>query len=341
MLSFAIGVDLGGTNLRIAAVEETGKALEIFNTATEVKRGRDFVIEEMCRVIQDLVRKFSPTHHFAGTGVGIPGIIELETGTLHSAANLPDWKDYPVKAEIQARLGAPVVLENDANCAALGEQWMGAGRNAKGLCMITLGTGVGGAFIFHGKIWHGMIGMAGEIGHISVVSDGPLCGCGGRGCLEQLASATAIRRMAAEAIGSGNAPGLAHAMQGQELSATAVFQQALLGDPAARHIFETVGVALGMALATLINILNLPMYVIGGGVANAWAIFSPAMFRELNKQSVVFRAGENRETHRNRTIITRTSLGSEAGLMGAARLPMMLENSHHSCPGLATAPQSA
>ncbi len=337
MLSFAIGVDLGGTNLRIAAVEETGKVLELFNTATPVKRGRDFVIDEMCRSIQALVRKFSFTHRFAGAGVGIPGIIEMETGTLHSAANLPDWKDYPVKAEIQRRLGSPVVLENDANCAALGEKWMGAAQGAKGLCMITLGTGVGGAFIFHGKIWHGMLGMAGEIGHMSVVSHGPICGCGGRGCLEQFASATAIRRMAAEAIRSGTAPGLARAIANQELSAKAVFQEAMLGDPTAKQIFETAGVALGLALAGLINILNLPMYVIGGGVANAWPAFSPAMFRELSKQSVVFRAGENKQAHSNRTVITRAALGSEAGLMGAAQLPMMLAESHRACPNLATA----
>ncbi len=337
MLSFAIGVDLGGTNLRIAAVEETGQVLEVFNTATPVKRGRDFVIDEMCRAIQALVQKFSSTHHFAGTGVGIPGIIEIKTGTLHSAANLPDWKDYPVKAEIQERLGSPVVLENDANCAALGEKWMGAGRNTNALCMITLGTGVGGAFIFHGRIWHGMLGMAGEVGHMSVVSHGPICGCGGRGCLEQFASATAIRRMAAEAIRSGNAPALAKAMQGQELTATAVFQQAMLGDPVAKQIFETAGVALGLALGALINILNLPMYVLGGGVANAWPAFSPAMFRELTRQSVIFRAGEDKESHCNLTVITRAALGNEAGLMGAARLPMMLAESHHSCPRLATA----
>ena len=332
MLSFAIGVDLGGTNLRIAAIEETGAVLETFNTTTAVKRGRDFVIDEMCHAIQALGDKFSHTHEFLGTGVGIPGIIEMETGTLYSAANLPDWKDYPVKAEIQSRLGTPVVLENDANCAALGEKWMGSGRDADGLCMITLGTGVGGAFIFRRKVWHGMIGMAGEIGHMSVVSHGPACGCGGRGCLEQFASATAIRRMANEAVRAGSAPGLAKAMgESQELSAKIVFQQAVKGDPVARQIFETVGVALGTVLASLVNALNLPMYVIGGGVANAWTAFSPAMFRELEKQSVVFRAGENMQTHHNRTAVTHALLGSEAGLMGAARLPMILGDSHNYC----------
>ena len=340
MLSFAIGVDLGGTNLRIAAIEETGRPLETFNTSTEVKRGRDFVIDEMCRVIQVLSSKFSHTHQFLGTGVGIPGIIEMESGRLHSAANLPDWKDYPVKAEIEERLGSLVVLENDANCAAQGEKWMGAGRDAAGLCMITLGSGVGGAFIFRGKIWHGMIGMAGEVGHMCVAAQGPACGCGGRGCLEQFASATAIRRMATEAIRSGNASGLANAIRNQELSAKVVFQQALLGDRVATQIFETAGVALGTALASLVNALNLPMYIIGGGVAKAWPAFSPAMYRELRKQSVVFRAGEDEHTHVNRTVITPAELGSEAGLIGAARLPMILKDSHH-CSHIRVAAQIA
>jgi glucokinase len=328
MLSFAIGVDLGGTNLRIAAVEETGRLLELFNTTTAVTRGRDYVVDEMCIAIQTLTRRFSHSHHFCGTGVGVPGIIDLESGMLRSASNLPDWKEYPVKAEIQRRLGTPVVLENDANCAALGEQWLGAGRNANGLCMITLGTGVGGGFIFRDNVWHGMVGMAGEIGHMVVRPDGPLCGCGARGCLEQFASATAIRRMAAEAIQSGAAPQLAHLMRRQELSAKAVYQKAMEGDPAAMQIFDTVGWALGTVLASLINALNLPMYVIGGGVSNAWSAFSTAMFRELQKQSVVFRASEDPESHANKTVVTRAQLGSEAGLLGAARLPLMLEDSH-------------
>jgi glucokinase len=331
MLSFAIGVDLGGTNLRIAAVEETGKLLKTFNTTTELSRGRDFVIGEMCSAIRELAEQFRVTHHFAGTGVGIPGIIEMETSILRSAANLPDWNNCPVKAEIEARLGSPVVLENDANCAALGEKWIGAGRDAGGLCMITLGTGVGGALILRDEIWHGMIGMAGEIGHMNVVAHGPECGCGGRGCLEQFASATAIRRMAAEAVRSGNAPSLAQAVKQGELSAKLVFEQAMLGDAVAKQIFETVGAALGTVLASLVNALNLPIYVIGGGVGNAWPAFSPAMFRELRRQSVVFRAAEDSQTHVNRTLITQAQLGNEAGLIGAARLPLLLEVSHHQC----------
>src|SRR5215471_14620544 len=240
MQSFSIGVDLGGTNMRIAALEDSGRRLETICTDTLVNRGRDRVIEEMCAAITQLADKWGTSHDFAGVGVGVPGIIDLENGIVCAAPNLPDWANYPVKARIQERLGTPVVLENDANCAALGEKWMGAGREVSGLCMVTLGTGVGGAFIFNAAVWHGMIGMAGEIGHMTVTPDGPPCGCGNRGCLEQFASATAIRRMATEAVAAGKAPELQRAIAADpEFGAKGVFQFALKGDPAAREIFET------------------------------------------------------------------------------------------------------
>lgn len=337
MRSFAIGVDLGGTNMRIAAVEDTGRQLESICASTGLNRGRDAVIVEMCNAIQSLAGKFSGTHAFWGVGVGVPGIIDMESGTVHAAANLPGWNDYPVKAEIQRKLGTPVVLENDANCAALGEKWIGAGRDADSICMVTLGTGVGGGFIFHGRLWHGMIGMAGEIGHMTVAPDGPPCACGNRGCLEQYASATAVRRMVTEAIARGQASELARAMERDpEFSAKIVFEHALQGDAAARQIFQTVGWALGVVLSSLIDALNLPMYVVAGGVSSAWEAFSPALFAELKKRSIVFRASDPLEDHSNRkkTIVTRALLGSEAGLIGAARLPMLsgaLEAKHEKC----------
>ncbi len=327
MKSFSIGVDLGGTNMRIAAVEESGRQMETICTSTQVTRGRDLVINEMCGAIQELSGKFSGVHQFAGVGVGVPGIIDMDTGTVYAAPNLPDWTNYPVKSEIQRRLGTAVILENDANCAALGEKWMGAGREVNGLCMVTLGTGVGGGFIFDGALWHGMIGMAGEIGHMTVTPDGPPCGCGNRGCLEQFASATAIQRMAAEAVSAGKATELARAMEANpEFSAKIIFQYALQGDPPSQQIFDTVGWALGVVLSSLVDALNLPMYVIGGGVSSAWEAFSPALFRELRKRSIVFRAsdpGENDQRQEKKTIVTRALLGSDAGLIGAARLPLL------------------
>ncbi|HMF91285.1 MAG TPA: ROK family protein [Candidatus Angelobacter sp.] len=333
MNKFAIGVDLGGTSLRIAAVESTGKILEKITTGTEVARGRERVIDEMCAAVRSLALKFRPSEDLAGIGVGVPGIIDMATGMLRESPNLPGWQDYPVREEIETRLGTTVVLENDANAAALGENWLGAAAGVEDMCMLTLGTGVGGGLVLGGRIWHGMTGMAAEIGHINVDPEGVPCGCGSRGCLEQYASATAVKRMALEAIATGQAPGLARAMsQDPEFSSKVVHQMASEGDESARQIFHRVGHALGIGLADLINIFNLPMYVLGGGVAAAWDAFAPAMIETVRSYSYIYRVttpGENEsgavrpKAKAERTMITRALLGSDAGLIGAARLPLL------------------
>lgn len=340
MTTFAIGVDLGGTNLRIAAVDSNGKMLEKTTTSTEVARGRDQVIDEMCAAIQQMATKFRSGGELAGIGIGVPGIIELQTGMLHESPNLPGWEDYPVRDEIERRLRTTVVLENDANAAALGEKWLGAASSVDDMCMLTLGTGVGGGLVLNGQVWHGMTGMAAEIGHVNVDPDGPSCNCGSSGCLEQLASATAVKRMAIEAVATGKAPELARAMnEDPEFSSKVVHQMAMQGDEPAREIFRIVGNALGIVLADLINIFNLPMYVIGGGASSAWDAFAPTMFDRLRKNSYVYLATTPAESApgvvgnnvpndvlpaRRTTIITRALLGSDAGLIGAARLPMIL-----------------
>ncbi|HZQ91696.1 MAG TPA: ROK family protein [Terriglobales bacterium] len=333
MPAFAIGVDLGGTNMRIAAVDETGTLLEKVTTGTQVSRGRERVLDEMTTDIQALAAKFQRGATLLGIGVGLPGIIDIHTGFLHESPNLPGWDDYPVRDEIERRLGVPVVLENDANAAALGEKWIGAARDFDDMCMLTLGTGVGGGLVFDGRIWHGMTGMAGEIGHINVDPEGHICGCTSRGCLEQFASATAIVRMAREAGATGNAPALARAIgDNPEFSSKVVYQMALQGDASARQIYRRVGWALGMVVADLVNALNLPIYVIGGGVASAWEAFAPAMFEEVKKRSFVYRATAPEQTGRiepGTTIITRALMGSDAGLYGAARLPMLREETQH------------
>lgn len=340
MIPFAIGVDLGGTNLRIAAVDTNGKVLEKITLGTEVTRGRDRVISEMCSAIQGLATKYrSNTGHLAGIGVGVPGIIEMQTGMVRESPNLPGWQDYPVRQEIEQRLGTHVVLENDANAAALGEKWLGAASNVDDMCMITLGTGVGGGIVLQGRIWHGMTGMAGELGHITADPNGPPCGCGNRGCVEQYASATAVKRMAVEAVAMGKAPELARALdEDPEFSSKVVYQMAVQGDEPARQIFIRVGKALGAVIADLVNVFNLPMYVIGGGVSLAWDAFAPALLEEVRKSSFVYRATapihatpgvQGTAIHddalpaRRSTIITRALLGSDAGLLGAARLPMI------------------
>src|SRR5271168_4888121 len=289
MPDFSIGVDLGGTNLRIAAVSREGQLLEKITLGTKVALGRDHVIDEMCDAIQRLSGKYKEAGKLLGAGIGIPGIIDLPTGMLRKSANLPGWENYPVRAEIERRLGARVILENDANAAALGEQWLGAARGVPNMAVVTLGTGIGGGIVLGGKIWHGMNGMSGEFGHVTVEPEGYPCGCGNRGCAEQYASATAVMRMAREAIAGGDATSLSKAASSDaDFGAKSIYNLALQGDEHARRIFRTFGRYLGLLLAGLVNVLNLDMYVLGGGVSSAWDAYAPAMFDELRARSLVY-----------------------------------------------------
>jgi len=340
MNQFSIGVDLGGTNLRIAAVDEQGNLVEKVTLGTKVSRGRDRVIDDMCDAIRRMSEKYGDSAPLLGIGVGVPGIIDMQTGLVRQSPNLPDWVDYPARAEIELRLKTVVILENDANVAALGEKWLGAAKDYSDMAMLTLGTGVGGGLVLGGSIWRGANGMAGEFGHTTVEPDGHPCGCGNRGCLEQYASATAVVRMAREAIAAAGAPALASAAgTDPEFSAKSIYNLAIQGDEDARRIFRSVGRCLGIGLSNLVNSLNLPIYVIGGGAASAWEAFSPSMFDELRRRCIVYAATapvdssairEGASAHveagpGHRTIITRALLGSDAGLYGAARLPMIAD----------------
>ncbi|MFZ0955449.1 MAG: ROK family protein [Candidatus Sulfotelmatobacter sp.] len=335
MADFSIAVDLGGTNLRIAAVGIDGQMLEKVTLGTNLASGPDHVVSEMCDAIVRLSGKYRGGGSFLGVGAGIPGIIDLEAGTVSKSANLPGWSGYPVREEIERRLGTHFFLDNDGNMAALGEQWLGAARDVPNMAMLTLGTGIGGAIVLNGKIFHGMNGMAGEFGHVPVEPEGVPCGCGSHGCAERYASATAVVRMAREAMASGAAPGLAKAATDAEFGAKSVYNLAMQGDEDARRIFRRFGKALGMLLAGMVNSLNLEMYVIGGGVSSAWDAFAPTMFDELRERSLIYAAtepeaasgGDSRSVAHvisgRKTIVTRALLGSDAGLYGAARMAVV------------------
>ena len=347
MPNFSIGVDLGGTNLRVAAVTSEGRLLEKIALPTKTAQGPDRTIDEMCEAIHRVSMKHQATGKFLGAGIGVLGIIDMQTGTVRKSANFPGWEDYPVRKEIERRLRASgllendarVILDNDANMAALGEQWLGAARGVANMAVVTLGTGIGGGIVLNGKIWHGMNGMAGEFGHVTIEPGGIPCGCGNRGCAERYASASAIMRMAREAVASGEAPSLSQAASSDaEFGAKSIYNLALQGDEQARRIFRTFGRYLGIMLAGAINILNLDMFVLGGGVSSAWDAFAPKMFEELRERSLVYAAtapsdplGVNSSVTQagaslqadsrieRKTIITRAMLGSDAGLYGAAR----------------------
>jgi glucokinase len=333
MSSYAIGVDLGGTNLRIAAVDEGGKLISKTALGTEVSRGREYVVDELCRATAEMIREMkekSGGAELCGIGVGVPGLIDSESGLLVKSPNLPGWINYDVKGDIEGRLGTTVILENDANVAALGEQWLGAGRNSESLCMYTLGTGVGGGLIVDGKLWRGWNGMAGELGHCNVEPEGHPCKCGSHGCLEQYASATAVVRMAREAVASGVTTELSKLAgnSDREFNSSVVYECAIGGDKAAQKVFERVGRALGLAIGSMVNAMNFPLHVIGGGVSSAWEAFAPAMFDEVRKRSYIYDAttaedGKGIDGRQHTTVITRASLGGDGGLYGAARLPLM------------------
>ena len=291
MNKFSIGVDLGGTNLRIAAVDDQGTLIEKVTLGTKVQRGRDQVLADMCDAIQHLSDKYRDSAPLVGIGIGVPGIIDMQTGLVRESPNLPDWVDYPARANIEQRLKTVVILENDANVAALGEKWLGAAKDYADVAMLTLGTGVGGGLVMGGNIWRGANGMAGEFGHTTVEPNGHLCGCGNLGCLEQYASATAMVRLASEAIASNSKSKLALAASSDpEFSAKSLYNLAIQGDEDARGIFRFVGRCLGIVLSAMVNSLNLPIYVIGGGASSAWEAFAPAMYAEMRKRSLVYAA---------------------------------------------------
>lgn len=316
--TYSIGVDLGGTNLRIASYGGGVDFLDSILLPTRLAEGPDQVVRDICEGIEALRSSHLGARRLVGIGVGSPGPIELPDGTLRNPPNLPGWDGFHMRQAIESILETPVQIESDANLAALAEQKLGAGKlhHVNSLCVLTLGTGVGSGLILRGRIWHGSTGMGGEAGHI-IVQDagGAPCGCGGHGCLEQYASATAVLRVARERM-----------FDAAPATAQDVALLARSGDPRAISVFETVGRALSIALTSLINTLNLPLYLLGGGVSEAWDLFSPIMFRELRQLSYMYRLTEPivrqpSVLEKGKTYILGAQLGPSAGLLGACLLP--------------------
>lgn len=325
-----IGVDLGGTSLRAAAYTREAGILDAIALRTRLEAGPQAVVEDICGLIRRLLGEHGDGHKLAGIGVGSPGPLELPAGRLHRPPNLPGWDGFPLLTEIQRRLDLPVVLESDANAAALAEFALGLGRQlgVDSLCMLTLGTGVGNGIILNGRLWHGSAGMGGEAGHMTVEPDGPICGCGNQGCLEACASATAVVNAAERLIDAGDAPGLSLMKKRcGSFTALSVAEAAREGDRDALEIYAGIGRALGVSLAGLINIFNLPLYVIGGGVASSWDLLSDSMFQELEKRSYVYALTAPGRPAANGmpgggTRVMPAMLGAEAGLLGACILPL-------------------
>ncbi|HEY1756213.1 MAG TPA: ROK family protein [Bryobacteraceae bacterium] len=309
MPRYSIGVDMGGTNLRAAAVAEDGTMLGKAAGSTPLQAGPDAAVADMVRLIQGVQERLGKDgpgkSDLAGVGIGVPGFIRMDTGVIAGWAQQPAFAGYPIRDQIEQRLGAKVILENDANSAALGEKWIGAGTDVNDLVLLTLGTGIGGGIISGGRILHGAQGMAAELGHMTVSPNGYPCGCGNRGCLEKHASATAIAAM-------GRLMNL-----GASLTAEDVYNLAVAGNERALAVFRSMGESLGIAIASLVNIFNFPLYLLSGGPIPAWQFFAPSMLAEVERRSFTYRSAPTR--------IEPAKLGNEAGLYGAAYLPFQDE----------------
>ena len=326
-----IGIDLGGTSMRVGVYDSAMQLLRSTAMPTEAAGGPERAVERLSAAVRELlglVKDTQPDAQALGVGIGSPGPINLRTGVLGLLPNLPGWDNFPLRDRLAESTGLPVTLECDANAAAIAEWRRGAGKTAglNSMAMLTLGTGVGSGLILGGKVWHGMFGMGGEVGHATVEPGGWLCGCGSHGCLEVYSSANGLIRLARQAAETEEGTPALRALVGQPFTPLQVAQLAEQGDAAAAAAFKRLGHYLGIGIANLINTLDLPLIVVGGGVASAWPLFAPAMFQAVKEYSVVYRLVsptqlETLET--DRTFIRPALLGPAAGLLGAALLPVL------------------
>jgi glucokinase len=306
-------VDLGGTNLRAANIDRAGQIHERVRAPTPGSKPAADVVSVIAAAVRECEAKGSKRGaENLAVSVVVPGSVHVETGAVFNAPNIPSLQGYELAPALKTALGRPVLLENDANAAALGEMWRGAARSCQTIICLTLGTGVGGGIILDGKLWRGADGTAGEIGHTSVAPFGGVrCKCGNIGCLEVYASATAIVRMTREELGE-HPSSLLQSISANQLTAEKVFRTAIAGDKLALDVFRRVGVYLGITLANLINIFNPEMIVIGGGVSAAWEMFAQHALTEVTRRAFPVPA--------KRCQIVRAERGDDAGLIGAAWL---------------------
>lgn len=280
---YIVGVDLGGTNIVAGAMPEDGsRQIAMRSQPTHAELGADVVATRIIQIIGDVItvtmaETGADRADFIGVGIGAPGPLDREKGLVIIAPNL-GWRNYPLRDLIARGVGLPATLDNDANCATLGEWWCGAARGARNVVGLTIGTGIGGGLILDGRLYHGASDVAGELGHTTIDSTGRRCKCGNYGCLEAYASGPNIAERAREAIGSDEASVLRDLVDGDLalITAQTVYDAANQGDQIAREVVRDTAKFLGIGVANLLNIFNPDVVVIAGGVTQAGdALFEP------------------------------------------------------------------
>ncbi|WP_342564973.1 ROK family glucokinase [Paenibacillus sp. FSL R7-0345] len=306
-----VGIDLGGTSVKVGLCDRNGELLAVYEGPTEAEKRAEGVLQNIELYVRELVaREGCDWEQIAGIGAGLPGFLDMETGVVKASPNL-GWRDVPVKAILEERLGKEVRIDNDANVAALGEVWSGAAAGIPNAVCYTLGTGVGGGIIIKNVLCQGYSGMGGEIGHLGVVpaEEAITCGCGQKGCLETVSSATGIIYMAKEAVIRGEKTPLAHI---REITAKDVLDEAKVGDPVAVRVVDRAADYLGKSMALLSVVVNPQRFVIGGGVAKAGSFLLDQIDSYFRKYAL--------ENAKANVDIVPAILGNNAGVVGAAGL---------------------
>jgi glucokinase len=309
-MGLAVGIDIGGTKIAGGVVDDQGKIL-----ATARRESPATDTDAIERAVEDLVAELRVDHDVVAVGVGAAGFVDSKRSTVLFAPNLA-WRDEPLRADLEARIDLPVVVENDANAAAWGEFIFGAGEDVQDTLLVTVGTGVGGGIVLNGELHRGAFGVAAEIGHMRVVPDGRICGCGNRGCWEQYASGTALVRDTKEQASQGSliARSLVDRAGGVDaISGPLITEAARDGDSFAREQLASLGKWLGEGIASLTAVLDPAVVVIGGGVSEAGDLL-------LEPVRAHFKANLTGRHYRPELQVRAALLGNKAGMIGAADL---------------------
>ncbi|TVM04255.1 MAG: hypothetical protein CV087_01035 [Candidatus Brocadia sp. WS118] len=303
-----VGIDLGGTNLKAGVVDTDGRIFHRLSIKTNSNADPQTISNQILELIAETMQSAQVRESdVVGIGLGSPGLVDKQGETILFSPNLPRWRNIPIKRIVSERFSKPCVLENDANAAAWGEKWAGAGKGVKSLVMLTLGTGVGGGIVIDNKLWRGANNVAAEIGHMVIQTDGPLCNCGNRGCVEVYASATGMVRRFKEVLKGGASSSLKIS---DEITAKMINEAAIHGDKVSLDVIEETGRYLGIAIVNIMHVLNPEMIVLSGGMIGSGQLLMDPI-RKVTTQRAF-------EASYQDTKIVFSQLGNDAGIIGAA-----------------------
>jgi len=301
-----IGVDVGGTKMTAALANRDGKIVKLLRIQTRREEGAEGGFKAICEMVRSLLDEAQTQGlSIEKIGVGFGGPVDFERGTVYLSHHVPGWENFPLRNEIERRFGVPAIVDNDANAGTLGEWMFGAGKGVNELLYVNIGTGIGGGIISGGKLVRGWRNLAGEIGHMTVKPDGPTCTCGRKGCLEALASGSAIGREGTERFG-------------KPMKSEGVFQLAEQGNPIAKQILAEAVDALAFAIGAAANLFNPKKVILGGGVAEAPEHLLIEPLRQRLVRYALPQIYEGLE-------VVRAQLGYDAGIMGAIALALIAE----------------